>query len=186
MSSLSDPVDQLLELSCSEIERRAALHETALGVLHSGAQAFRTAISGAAALPGEIQSVPVTKHLDAIDSTPISRAVQEAAPHLSWTPSPRTHDEGNDVALAPINNVRDLGSLTCGLMLLAPGAVYPEHAHGPQEIYLSIAGGGSWRHGGDPSYRTLGNDELVYNHPRDVHSTVAGDAPVLALYILWP
>jgi quercetin dioxygenase-like cupin family protein len=94
-------------------------------------------------------------------------------------------DGGANVALGIVNDARVLGPLTCGLILVAPGAAYPEHAHPPQEIYLPISGRGSWRYGGSGEYRSLHDDSLVYNHPRDLHGTIAGDEPLLALYILW-
>ncbi len=71
-------------------------------------------------------------------------------------------------------------------MLLAPSGAYPEHSHPPQEIYLPIAGGGQWRYGGAERYQLLADDALVYNHPGDRHGALAGDEPLLALYILWP
>ena len=180
------PLDRLLDLSCTEIERRAALAAPSPSVFDSGASAFRSALGSASTVPVPKRTVPVTQHLAGIGDSALALAVHEAAPELSWVASPRTTDGGSDVALAPINDVRDLGSLTCGLMLLAPNAVYPEHSHPPQEIYLPIAGGGSWRYGGQANFRVLADDALVYNNPGDVHSVVADDEPLLALYILWP
>ena len=58
-------------------------------------------------------------------------------------------------ALAPLNDVCDLGAVACGLMLLDSGRHYPAHAHRPQEIYLPISGDGSWRFGGAKEYRAL-------------------------------
>ena len=111
--------------------------------------------------------------------------VRAAADELHWVASPRVDDPGHDTALAPLNEVRRLDPVTAGLLVLRPGATYPVHSHPPQELYLPIADGGRWRYGGDPSYRTLGPDTLVYNHPDDLHSIIAGDSTLLALYVLW-
>ena len=188
MLSLSDHtlLDRFLESACTEIERRVAICETTPGVLRDGAVAFRAALQTATTRDTPITTVPVTEHLDRITASPLGQAMQRAAAEVSWIASPRTTDGGRDVALAPINDVRELGTLICGLLLVAPGAAYPEHAHPPQEIYLPIAGDGRWRYGGESSYRPLSADALVYNNPDDVHSVIAGDEPLLALYILWP
>jgi hypothetical protein len=184
------PLDRFLDLCCTEIERRARLAETEPVALLDGAAAFRQALDAAPpepeVAPTTLATVPVAAQLQHLSPTLIGRAAVAAAVEIPWIPSPRLDDGGANVALGIVNEVRDLGDLTCGLILVAPGSAYPEHAHPPQEIYLPISGKGSWRYGGSSEYRTLHDDLLVYNHPRDLHGTVAGDEPLVALYILWP
>jgi hypothetical protein len=187
---MSTALDRFLDLCCDEIERRAQLAETESAVLLDGAAAFRRALDAAPPAP-KVSSTPlptvsVAAHLQDLSPSLIGRAAVAAVSEIPWIPTPRLDDGGTKVALGIVNDVRDLGDLTCGLILVAPGAAYPEHAHPPQEIYLPIAGRGSWRYGGSNEYRSLHGDSLVYNHQRDLHGTIAGDEPLLALYILWP
>ena len=84
------------------------------------------------------------------------------------------------------DGVRHLGEIQCGVVLMGAGCAYPVHDHPPQELYLPLAGRGRWRYGGASDYRELGPDDLVYNHPNDRHAIIAGDGPLLALYVLWP
>ena len=184
------PVDRFLDLCCTEIERRTQLAETDRAALVDGAAAFRRALDAAPPVsylaPSLVPTVPVAGHLQDLSLPLFGKTTLAAVREIPWIPSPRLDDGGANVALGLVNKVRDLGDLTCGLILVAPGAAYPEHAHSPQEIYLPISGKGSWRYGGSGEYRSLHDDLLVYNHPRDLHGTVAGDDPLLALYILWP
>jgi quercetin dioxygenase-like cupin family protein len=80
----------------------------------------------------------------------------------------------------------DLGELTVGVMYVAPGCCYPLHAHPPHELYITLAGYGEWRYGGHDGFRTVAPDAVLYNHPGDLHSAVAGTTPLVALYVLWP
>lgn len=184
------PLDRFLDLCCTEIERRAQLADTERGALLDGAAAFRRALGAAPpvpeAAPCALATVPVAAQLQHLSPTSIGQAAMAAAVEIPWVPSPRLDDGGANVAVGLVNEVRDLGDLTCGLILVAPGAAYPEHAHPPQEVYLPISGKGSWRYGGTSYYRSLHDDSLVYNHPLDLHGTIAGDNPLVALYILWP
>ena len=175
-------LDVFLHDCCAEIERRAAVAEPLPGVLCHGAAAFRNAIDSARPADAPLTVVPALAEVDNIPRAVLGPAVAQ----VPWVPTPRLGDDGAQVALGLVDQVRELGEVQCGLMLLGAGAAYPEHSHPPQEIYLPIADGGSWRFGGSSEYRMLGEDELVYNHPGDRHGAIAGHLPLLALYILWP
>jgi hypothetical protein len=150
-----------------------------------GAAAFAHALEHSSPLPFESGWLPALDTLQHVDQTPIGRRFVEIAPLLPWEPTFRTDDRGADIALAPLDRTRDLGDLTVGLMYIRPGCTYPLHSHPPNELYLTIAGYGEWRYGGHDEFRTVGPDAVVYNHPGDLHSAVAGDAPLVALYVLW-
>ncbi len=107
------------------------------------------------------------------------------APDLSWVPTHRATDGGTELALAPLDRLIDLGETIVGLMYVGPGATYPLHQHPPQELYLTIAGQGRWRYGGNDHFESVGPDRTLYNHPGDLHSAIAGPLPVVALYVLW-
>jgi len=182
------PLDRFLKMCADEIGRRSKLAVEKREVLAAGANAFQLALANSRPLvrPQRAPAVPAAQHFASISTSPIADAALAAATELEWVASPRLDDGGTDAALAPINLVRDLGTLTCGLMLLAPAGAYPEHSHPPQEIYLPIAGSGRWRYGGSEHYQRLAEHALVYNHPGDRHGAIAGGEPLLALYILWP
>jgi hypothetical protein len=179
------PLDHFLRACADEIGRRASADDGRRATLEAGARAFRDAVRNAAPRDHELSDVPVTACLDHLTAGPLVPLLLSARPEISWIATPRTSDGGIDLALAPLNDVRHLGDVTCGLILLGPGCSYPEHAHPPHEIYLPIAGAGRWRYGSDPSYRELGSAALVYNQPHNVHAIQAQTDPLLALYVLW-
>ena len=170
-------LDEFLRGCAREIQRRAGLADEFGDELRVGAEAFSDALDGASYQSCELTTVPATRHLAGIDSA-------AALSRVPWAASTRLDDNGSAVALGLVDQVCDLGAVSCGLMLLAPGVAYPEHHHSPAEIYLPINGDGTWRFGGHADYRTLAEDELVYNQPNDVHSAVAGAEPLVALYVL--
>lgn len=177
-------VVQFLQLCADEISRRAAL-ATDRPHLSEGAEAFQTALADSSSRSATITTVPVESCLADITPSPLANSLLAANAQIPWEPSQRLDDDGQGVALAVLNRVRDLGHVTCGLMLLGPEHAYPEHSHPPQEIYLPISGDGEWRFGGSEEYRRLDSDELVYNNPGDTHGAAAGSEPLVALYVLW-
>ena len=179
------PLDGFLRDCADEIERRASLDTQRRATLETGARAFSNALDAATPRSHELTGVPVADHLDHLTPGPLVTSLLAARHQLTWIPSPRTRDQGVERALSPLNDVLELGAVTCGLMLLAPNCNYPEHAHPPHEIYLPISGAGQWRYGGDTRFRELREDALVYNPPRALHAVRAGDEPLLAIYFLW-
>jgi len=186
MGTADDPsaLDRFLCSCASELTRRAADPQVA-EVVREGARELETAVANMGAAFGQPSLVPVVTTLADAPPDPLTTAVIEAEPEIPWVPSHRMTDGGTEAALAPLNEVRDLGEVIVGLLALAPGATYPEHSHPPQEVYLPLSGAGRWRFGGSEDYRSLASDELVYNHPNDRHGIVAGNEPLLAMYVLW-
>lgn len=178
-------LDDFLRSCEHEIARRLRLAATKQAELSSGHAAFAAALDASQPVEGERSTIPAAEHLAHGSSSELLALAQDAAPELSWVPSIRLDDAGTEAGLAPLNDVRTLPGTQCGLMLLRPHGTYPLHSHPPQELYLPIGGAGQWRFGGSAEFRSLAPDELVYNHPNDVHSVVAGEEPLLALYILW-
>lgn len=172
-------------LDCSAQLSRLAARDAQTDVFREGARELEAAIAQMVPIAREPSSVPVISTLPVASSDPLLAAALQAITEIPWIPSHRMTDGGTEAALAPLNEVRDLGAVIVGLLALAPGATYPEHSHPPQEIYLPITRGGRWRFGGAETYRALEPDELVYNHPNDRHGIVADDEPLLALYVLW-
>lgn len=150
-----------------------------------GAAAFAHALEHSSPLPFEAGWLPALDTLQHVDHTPLAQQFVEIAPLLPWEPTFRTDDHGAEIALAALDRVRDLGGLTVGVMYIRPGCVYPLHSHPPHELYLTIAGYGDWRFGGHEGFRPVAPDTVIYNHPGDLHSAIAGDTPLVALYVLW-
>jgi len=67
--------------------------------------------------------------------------------------------------------------------LLAPGVEYPDHRHPPEEGYL-VMSGGDWRQDHGEWVRRDPGD-TVHNVPDIWHAMRAGEAPLLALWMLW-
>jgi mannose-6-phosphate isomerase-like protein (cupin superfamily) len=151
----------------------------------TGAAAFARTVAHSTPLSFAAGWLPALDTATAVDPTPLGRQFVELAPLLPWEPTFRTDDRGAHIALAPLNRVFDFGELTVGLMYVAPGHVYPLHAHPPNELYLTIAGRGEWRFGGHDEFRSIEADTALYNRPGDPHSARAGDTPLVALYVLW-
>ena len=75
-------------------------------------------------------------------------------------------------------------SLRAGISLLAPHQQYPDHRHPPEEIYVVLSPG-AWRQDDGP-WREPGIGGYVHNPPDIVHAMRSGDAPLLAVWCLWP
>ena len=168
-------------------------------LIRQGAARFAEAVATAPDLPVAASLVPVLESRAELGQgpadLPIARSIAAAADLFPWSASSRGTDGGTEIALGLLDQVVDFGTfslntsegsgLIVGLAYVGAHCVYPEHNHAPQELYLVISGQSRWRFGGSAEYVTLAPGDTLYNNPRDIHGLVAGDAPVLALYVLW-
>ena len=69
-----------------------------------------------------------------------------------------------------------------GLSLMAPQTRYPDHDHGPEEVYLVLSEGAFLQ--GDADWLPRRAGQTVYNTPWIRHAMRAGDQPFLALWCL--
>ncbi len=120
----------------------------------------------------------------------LAEGLVDLAADLPWEPTPRAGDGGTELALAPLDRMFDFGPvdgglLAAGIMYVGPGSTYPLHRHRPHELYLTIAGRGRWRWGGNEDLRPVGPGRTLYNHPDDLHTSTADAEPIVALYLLW-
>ena len=173
--------------ACSHALTRASVDPAS----RAGARVFADALARSTATPdayepGWLPALDTVDRLDPESENPLAPRFAAAASLLPWIPSPRSDDGGATMALSPIDQTRDFGGITVGMMYLAPGVQYPLHSHPPQELYLTVAGTARWRYGGHDGLRTVGPGRAVYNHPDDLHTAIAGDRPLVALYVLWP
>ena len=176
--------DDLIGAFMSECSERLLARVTE-PVAARGAQAFAHALAHSTPLDFVPQRVDALETLDLVDNVGMGAAFVEVAPLLPWTPTHRADDGGVDLALSPLELTRELGGFIPGVMYVRPGRQYPLHGHPPHELYLTIAGHADWRWGGHEDFRPVGPDAVLYNHPRDLHSVIAGDTPLVAFYVLW-
>ena len=129
------------------------------------------------------------------DAVPdLADPLEALLPGLSWTQNPnyRRHPPAVDfldrygyAQFAGPANVPTLATseeLALGVLMLAPGTVYPPHAHPAEELYLPLAPA-RWQRG-EEGWRDRRAGDLVHHPSGMVHATQAGEAPLLALY-LW-
>ena len=80
-------------------------------------------------------------------------------------------------------HVFDCADLRIGLLLLAPGLTYPEHAHPAEEVYHAIAGTACWWRGdGETGWREKPAGAMIHHPPNVRHATRTLDDPLLAIY----
>ncbi len=167
---------------------QAALATASSQVVTEGVDAFLDALDRGHPVDADPRLVPVVDELLDLELAAPAEAFGPIARQLRWTSSPRGDDpDGRQIALAPLNNHFELGEVVAGFLVAGAGCVYPEHNHEPQELYLTMAGRGSWRFGGHGGYQDVEPGSTFYNPPGVIHSARAEpDRPVLALYVLWP
>jgi dimethylpropiothetin dethiomethylase len=134
---------------------------------------------------------PVTAHLpralDLGEDGPLRRftqALRRVSPDLSWRygydKMPKTLSRRYAYAemLGPTGPVL-ADTLILGLVLFAPGTVYPQHAHADiEESYVSVAG--AWSENDGAVYAP---GSLILNRSGQQHRLTVGDrAPCLLLY----
>lgn len=183
---MTDVIDAFLADCSRTLTERAATATVDRDAAVAGASALAVALDAAVPQDFEPGWLPVLETIDQVEDTDLGRRLVAIASDLPWTPTLRANDGGTRFALSPINQARDLGDVIVGLMYVAPGEQYPMHRHSPQELYLTLSGTARWRFGGNEDVAPVGPLETIYNHPNDLHSALAGDSPLVALYVLWP
>lgn len=144
----------------------------------------------------EPAQLPVCAHLPAALAAchPARKAVAEAlvplVPRLSWGRR-KTADPANvafynghaNAMLAGPGGLEERDDLMIGATVIAPGVLYPDHTHPPEEVYLSLTAGDWWNARMD--WTDPGPDGLIYNPPGIMHAMRARPGqPFLALWFL--
>lgn len=70
-----------------------------------------------------------------------------------------------------------------GVSLLAPRVRYPDHRHGPEEVYLVLSSG-RFKHGASPWFEP-GIGGSLHNEPHINHAMASDELPLLAIWCLW-
>jgi mannose-6-phosphate isomerase-like protein (cupin superfamily) len=163
-------------------------------VCHRAAQALRTALDrGIDPVDhGDGTEPPALVHLPSLLEAPgrdgLADALGAVAADLRWFEPPAE------------NLQRYLGGRNCmtqllgphgreaaqgprfGTFLIAPGAVYPRHAHGAEELYLILSGSGRWSYDGEP-YSARHAGEVVHSQSWQPHAIRTDDAALLMAWI---
>lgn len=152
------------------------------------------------ALPGaKPTTVPATSWfapaLDAVRDPalfPLVSALAHLSGHLCWRPragDPTAsagfeQNHANAMILGP-GGIEEWRDVWIGMSVLAPKARYPDHRHAPAEAYLVLSRGTFLREGQDWVEPGEGGSFTV--PPNALHAMRApNDAPLLALWALWP
>ena len=150
--------------------------------------------------PGVARRLPVCRYLTEAVATagaasePVARladAFMALTPSLAWAPraagGPFASDnwpEGHaNATIVGPRGLEDRDDLAIGASLLAPYVRYPDHSHGPEEVYFVLSPG-RFQHG-DSDWFEPGVGGTLYNRPNIKHAMASGDAPLLALWCLW-
>ncbi len=121
----------------------------------------------------------------------VANAFAAVEPALSWAPRstggphaganwPEGH--ANAMIVGPAG-VEDRGDIQIGVSLLGPHVRYPDHNHGPEEVYLVLSPG-RFQHG-ESDWFEPGIGGTFYNEPNIRHAMASDDAPLFALWFLW-
>ena len=73
--------------------------------------------------------------------------------------------------------------IALGVLVLAPGMLYPAHAHPAEEIYLVLDPTSRWWREGEDWHGDMGG-AAIHHPPNLAHAMQAGSAPLCAIY-LW-
>ena len=168
---------------------------------HTVAQRMRQALTAPAQQCSALapHTLPVCQHLgaalasaQATGSAPLgawANAFAHLAPDLHWARSQRRgtdtfhHGHANTEIVGP-TGLEQRTDVVLGASLLAPGVVYPDHDHPPEEIYL-VMSAGDWFNPRAGWY-TPGAGGAVHHPPGIVHAMRSGTTPLLAVWCLWP
>lgn len=144
-------------------------------------------------VPGRLPACAHLKPaLDKAGKTHVALAASFAAlePHLTWTRRPKSdHTASANFADGHANalivgpkafEARD--DVWVGVSLLAPHVRYPDHNHGPEEVYLALSSG-KFQHGDDDWFEP-GIGGKFYNTPNIRHAMASGDEPFFAIWCL--
>ena len=180
---------------------RAALHPGRLGA-ESAASIDRVFSALRTAEPASTDSpirLPVCEHLPAAldtagtgasDLTALLAAFEALEPSLRW----RTRQGGptasanfaeghaNAMIVGP-SGMEPRDDVWVGVSLLAPDVRYPDHDHGPEEVYLVLSPG-EFRQG-EGDWFAPGIGGTFYNVPNIRHAMRSGPQPLFAIWCLW-
>jgi hypothetical protein len=193
-----DPAIQEFLTSLKEVFRATAIGPEASAAIDRIYGALQT--PGAAG-PEVGKRLPVCRYLDdalvtartaSASLARITDAFAALEPSLAWKPRPGggpfasdnwPEGHANATVVGP-NGLEHQEDLAIGASLLAPHVRYPDHNHGPEEVYLVLSPG-RFQHG-ESGWFEPGPGGTLYNRPNIIRHAMASDeAPLLAFWCHW-
>lgn len=118
-------------------------------------------------------------------------AFEAIEPALFWAPrsaggahaSANWPDGHANAMIVGPGGLESRGDVHVGVSLLAPHVRYPDHNHGPEEVYLVLSPG-RFQHGASGWFEP-GIGGTLYNEPDMEHAMASDAAPLLAFWHLW-
>lgn len=92
------------------------------------------------------------------------------------------HDGHANAMLIGPGGLEQREDVWVGATVMAPGILYPDHSHPPEEVYLAFTEGEWWN--AEMDWTRPGPGGLIYNPPGILHAMRSGPAPFLALWFL--
>ena len=159
--------------------------------------ALPRAAGAATASPAEPARLPVLRHWPAAlagaasVAPELAAALTDLSPALSWRQNPNyvrrppSADflEGYGYAVIAGPGGAVAAPIALGVLLLAPGLLYPSHAHPAEEVYLVLDDASRWWREG-AGWRVRLGGAAIHHPPMVAHAMRAGPAPLCAVY-LW-
>ena len=101
------------------------------------------------------------------------------AQDLQWSESARSHAPVSEL-VGPTSLIKQK-SFRVGLLALTPEIDYADHAHPADEVYIVLAGSGSWSLDGGP-YQVKRAGDIIDIPSMMTHAMRTGTTPALTLY----
>ncbi|MGV8985307.1 MAG: dimethylsulfonioproprionate lyase family protein [Cypionkella sp.] len=135
-------------------------------------------------------SLPVCRWLEGMGGDGVVGAIRAASGALRWQQTYSAGDFGADFLngygwseFVGLRGPLACEKIACGVLLLAPGMVYPLHAHEAEEVYLPISGVAEWQRG-EEGFAQVAVGQPIHHAPWVPHAMRTGTEPLAALY-LW-
>lgn len=131
-------------------------------------------------------AIATAKHGPA-DIAQLADSLVALEPRLTWYQRPGAaqpfKDQHANAMIVGPRGLEQRHDVQIGVSLMAPGSVYPDHRHLPEEVYVVLSPG-FWRQE-SRAWHEPGVGGLVYNPPDIIHAMRAVTAPLLAIWWLW-
>lgn len=120
----------------------------------------------------------------------LAARIQCDAPLLHWRQTYRRGElEANFFdnyawsELIPASPAGDHQQMKCGVLMLGPNTLYPQHRHEAEEFYIPLSGTARWQQG-DALWRSHTPGSVIHHASHEAHAMHTDIEPLLALY-LW-
>ena len=128
------------------------------------------------------------RHLSGVSGA-LAADFRASAAHLPWFQTYGSADFGAEFlkVYAACELVGPRGpfvsaEFSCGVLLLGPGVLYPEHWHAAAEVYVPLSGHAEWFRAGE-GWSLQAPLTVIHHASNQKHAMRTGAEPLLALYI---